>query len=863
MSDNLQPQIPGQEQPKSGDFTLSKHQETRISLLARASDNNKLKMSYMAKKILWFTRKERLAATKSKITTPKDVHSIGRPVYKKPRFADYMAAEDAGMSEAAPWGARSATEDEDTAPRAIDAYADDEIEAGAKALIDAAMADTDPISKDGEPLVLKEFYPQVPRKRKSPPEERKAIEKYYPHISSKRKSPSVEANSAEEYIAVGKVTKRRKSNDDEVPAAFLATVLPESSNDKAIKPSTPVEDVPKVMTEKEKYEAALESGVSPKKYSRDWYRSNKGFSVSAWHPPTFPKIRKAGGKPLSKKKKKSAALPPPAVLPAPVAPQHNVEEVQEKSTDDGKVNTEAFEGLVYEASVSQVQQPSGVTKKSTAPIDDELNIVDNEAEEQAKPKGVEVEVKEIDAEIDGHVQPARRGSVQHKPVDAQKPTASVNDEQEILAVGPEAQPKQAAMEEPQINGKSNQHNSATNAVKGKHESTRFHELSERIARGKARLQAIIQRKAQKSLLKASTAASSKEPLGTEHIASENAKQPMPAANRLCSTPNAVGQDTGYDAGQEGFITAPLLPPMKKSLDIFRKNPPKTSISQAETSRSDAAYSANLDPSIQQQNLDSQGPTEAPNKSEKKSKGSNTKDKVKKPKATADPQKVQKRIEQVDAFFSGKVAPGLNPQGWKNKSSFSEPDHSDKVPTETPKTPLEGSNHVNEAPAETPTPTLPPAAPKAEKREKTPSDGPRHQCSSGLRNFLDHRLTRARVQMSCFEDILTPREEEFLNTGQNLEPIPANAGHGHSVAAKVLLNWEVSNPIRKSIPSITHANITIHLGRRPISQNRFCESNYDEGVQGINSAGGGPFTQIRQAQEKGACGEDGGLRAYKS
>jgi hypothetical protein len=96
-----------------------------------------------------------------------------------------------------------------------------------------------------------------------------------------------------------------------------------SSNRSSNTPSLS-EDVPKPITEKEKMEAAIKGGAAEEEYSRKWYATNEGvdmatgggkpfqsngLATSAWYPKAFPRIREAGGPPLSKTKKKNR--PPP------------------------------------------------------------------------------------------------------------------------------------------------------------------------------------------------------------------------------------------------------------------------------------------------------------------------------------------------------------------------------------------------------------------------------------------------------------------------------------------------------------------------------------------------------------------------
>lgn len=117
--------------------------------------------------------------------------------------------------------------------------------------------------------------------------------------------------------------ERNKTSGETIDLDLVVGTGMGSSNRSSNTPSLS-EDVPKPIAEKEKMEAAMKGGATEEEYSRKWYATNEGvdmatgegkpfqsngLATSAWYPKAFPRIREAGGPPLSKTKKKNRHPP--------------------------------------------------------------------------------------------------------------------------------------------------------------------------------------------------------------------------------------------------------------------------------------------------------------------------------------------------------------------------------------------------------------------------------------------------------------------------------------------------------------------------------------------------------------------------
>ncbi|KAK4695094.1 hypothetical protein P7C71_g2591, partial [Lecanoromycetidae sp. Uapishka_2] len=239
---------------------------------------------------------------------------------KRSRLNEYVGSNDIGVFDESPSDGSTALEVTDTDAEAYDDEA--AIDAAATVLLDAALAVDDTPSDDENgpiedpqeclPTVIADVVlavEETPSHVDNEEVEESKDNQYYKYTARKRKHAYVDEDTQDASETVGQVTKRLRYTIEETPATTSAPVQPVAS-DQISKALATAQDVPGAMTEKLKYKMAIARGITPQDYSREWYRTNKGFATSAWRPPTFPKVREAGGKPLPKLKNKRVTPPP-------------------------------------------------------------------------------------------------------------------------------------------------------------------------------------------------------------------------------------------------------------------------------------------------------------------------------------------------------------------------------------------------------------------------------------------------------------------------------------------------------------------------------------------------------------------------
>lgn len=190
--------------------------------------------------------------------------------------------------------------------------------------------------------------------------------------------------------------ERNKTSGKTIDLDLVKRTGTGSSNRSSNTPS-PSEDVLKPITEKEKMEAAIKGGTTEEEYSRKWYATNEGvdmatgggklfqsngLATSVWYPKAFPRIREAGGPPLSKTKKRNV-LPPQKN-----ARQGDMGGTLEQCAEGSELVREVIDPHVHRSRRSRIQHKP--LKPITPTNIGRSNVEDKPARE---PRKVEVEKK--------------------------------------------------------------------------------------------------------------------------------------------------------------------------------------------------------------------------------------------------------------------------------------------------------------------------------------------------------------------------------------------------------------------------------------------------------------------------------------
>lgn len=204
----------------------------------------------------------------------------------------------------------------------------------------------------------------------------------------------------------------------------------------------------------------------------------------------------------------------------------------------------------------------------------------------------------------------------------------------------------------------------------------------------------------------------------------------------------VLQDIGCNCE---VLEAPLLPFLRRPLNIFRRFSPKTAIPHTESQNIEAAVAANPIYETQAQPLDGQDTTDTPRYSE-----NNSTDSI--------------NIDSVE-----------NLEVENDASPASNLDDGDAVVTERPRTTKKSANR------------------RLKRVAGVYGKGPKN-FSKDLLSTLETRLFRDKLLFSSGYRPLTPREQDFINSGADFEALEAflGQGHGHEISAKRLLNYKVSS-----------------------------------------------------------------------